>query len=96
MIEQVKKVGENYQLPARLVHNLIRSIFGSILVIGGYMIIWAINDAAWKAALDVRIGQIEETLKGMDMAGVLPRADERLRALEGWRQDHNDSHSTSP
>ena len=90
MVRQIKKADEAYELPARLVHNLIRSIFGTIVIIGGYMIIWAINDAAWKAQLDIRIEKIEQALMAIDAAGILPRAEERIRSLEQRMHDHEE------
>lgn len=78
--------GNGYTIPAPLVHRVIVSIVFSILGIGGYMLAWAINDAARQAEQEARLDAIELQTR----MGVLPRADERLndherriRRLEG-------------
>ena len=41
--------GEAYRIPAPLVHNILKSIVGAFIFIGGYMVVWGINDAAFKS-----------------------------------------------
>jgi hypothetical protein len=51
-----------YKLPSTLVHRAIGSIIGSICLIGGYMVIWAVNDSAFKARIEERLIQIERRM----------------------------------
>jgi hypothetical protein len=44
-----------YYLSARLVNKLIFSIFSGIIIIAGYMIVWAVNDGRWKSAQEVKL-----------------------------------------
>ena len=40
---------DGYFVPASLVNKLILGIFASLLSLAGYMVLWAMNDAEWKA-----------------------------------------------
>lgn len=60
--ERVSAREPQYQIPASLVHRLITSIIVAIVTIGGYMILWAINDAASKASWAERLNQMEKRL----------------------------------
>jgi hypothetical protein len=57
---------ETYAVPSPLVHRALASIIGGICVIGGYMIIWAVNDAAFKARIEERLMQIERRMVRME------------------------------
>ena len=57
---------DGYLIPAPLVNKAIISIIGSIFLIGAYMVVWAVNDASFKArvlsAID-RIPMIEARMQ---------------------------------
>jgi hypothetical protein len=44
-----------YQIPAALVTRLIVTIITSISFVGGYMVLWALNDAQWKGTWQKQI-----------------------------------------
>lgn len=60
MTEPVQKDTRNdgYLIPAPLVNKAILSIIGGIVLIAGYMVVWAINDAAFKATVLGAINKI--------------------------------------
>ena len=74
-----------YIISARLVHGLIVAIFSALLGIAGWMVVWAANDSKWKGGMQADLQNFERALGKIEAQlapGVLPRADERLRALE--------------
>ena len=77
-----------YVLPAPLVNALIIAIFASLLSIAGYMVQWNSQDAAFKREVLTRLGAIEEQVQ----QGILPRADERMKAVERWQNNHERNH----
>ena len=88
-----------YRISARLVHNLILAVFGSILTYGGYMAIWAINDASWKAALDERLTNMAFRISALEQStavGVLPIARERINQLDQRVRDLERKESRQP
>jgi hypothetical protein len=56
-----------YHVPSTLVHRALFSIIGGIVVIGGYMVIWAVNDSAFKARIEERLAQIERRMARMEV-----------------------------
>jgi len=42
---------DDYKVSAPLVHWAITSIIGAIVILGGYMVVWAINDAEFKGEM---------------------------------------------
>ena len=85
MAQQIKRQAEEYLVPAPLVHRLIISIFAALIGLAGYMVIWALNDVKWKSKQESRLDSImaeQANMKDLLEVGVLPRADERLKALE--------------
>ena len=89
MMPRVRDNGNGEYLIAKpLVHKAIVSIISGIIVIAGYMIVWAVNDASWKAKQEARI----ELVLGEIDQGILDRADERVRVLEEWKRDHEKEH----
>jgi hypothetical protein len=49
------------------------------------MVVWAVNDSAWKAALLERMAAVEKHISKIETkveSGVLPLARERLDAIE--------------
>jgi hypothetical protein len=56
-----------YHVPSALVHRALFSIIGGIVVIGGYMVIWAVNDSAFKARIEERLAQIERRMARMEV-----------------------------
>ena len=77
-----------YFMPANLVNKLIVAIITAILTIGGYMILWAINDAAYKTLQETKIDVVTAQLAlvnakvtTMQTDGILPRAQERINAI---------------
>lgn len=48
-----------YFIPAKLVNGLIVAIFGSLLTISGYMVVWGLNDAAFKARVLTELGYLK-------------------------------------
>jgi uncharacterized membrane protein len=58
----VNQAERGYWIPAALVSKLIIAIITAIIAIGGYMVIWALNDAQWKATwqrqIEVNSGRI--------------------------------------
>ena len=55
--------GASYTISARLVHWGITSIISGIVVIGGYMVVWAINDSAWRARVTTEVNEIHERME---------------------------------
>jgi hypothetical protein len=51
-----------YMVSSRLVHWAITSIITGIVVIGGYMVSWALNDRSWRAVTDGSIAVMQERL----------------------------------
>jgi hypothetical protein len=74
-----------YRISATLVHATLVSIVAGIVSMGGYMIVWALNDVKWKAIseerqtnLIIRVTQMEDLIS----IGILPRAQERIEYIE--------------
>lgn len=84
--------GNRYEVPARLVHWLLISIIGAIVSIGGYMVAWAINDAAVNASRDAALRAVSRRVQTWEDRGVLDEADERLHELEQWRREVDERH----
>jgi hypothetical protein len=85
----------SYLLPSTLVHTIIGSILTSILAIGGYMVAWALNDRAWKAAQDEHVRSIEAMvveIRGQLAIGILPKAEERINRLDAKDQSLEKQH----
>lgn len=83
--EQGESGDDAYRISAKLVHATIITIIGSLISIGGYMTVWALNDASRNAMLDeklvnilIRIAELERTTG----SGILPIARERLDQIE--------------
>jgi len=77
---------DTYIISQKLVNALIISIFGSLLGIAGYMVIWAQTDSAFKADLMARIVFIERdvgSVKTKVDGGILPLAHERIENISG-------------
>jgi hypothetical protein len=53
------KYGNLYSVPAPLVHNILKSVVGAILILGGYMVVWGINDATFKATVITKLTFID-------------------------------------
>ena len=79
---------EHYTVPAPLVHKLIIAIFTSLIAIGGYMAIWAVNDAAFKSEIrTVLKTQAEQTKRMNDILlqhldGHPARVEDQVEAIE--------------
>ena len=56
-------MNDSYQISSSLVNRLIAAIIIAIISIGGYMIVWAINDAQWKGRLEERWMTMEKFVK---------------------------------
>lgn len=56
----------------------IAGVLGGLIGIGKYMVAWNADDLAFKREVLFRLGRLELVVE----AGVLPRTDERLKALE--------------
>ena len=69
---------DGYFVPASLVNKLIIAIFGSLVAVGGYMIVWAINDARWKAGQDANISGLRDEIGNLeqDIEDIDERFDE--------------------
>jgi len=80
--EQAPPKNPHYIIPTSLVSKLIIAIFGSLIGIGGYMVVWAINDGRWKTIIDERMASTQSTLKILQ-AAVYPNqilaAETRIR-----------------
>jgi len=61
-ITRIPDEEDAYQVPTKLVNWLVRSILVALVTIGGYMVVWAISDAAINASFSERINQIEKRL----------------------------------
>ena len=96
MSNSVTREGNVYTISAGLVHTAIVAIVGSLLGLCGYMIVWAINDAAWKARVDDKMSHVEQQLRNQlgtlakeqlyirDKVdrGILPIAEEKYGTLD--------------
>ena len=75
---------DGYLIPAPLVNKAILSIIGGIVLIAGYMVVWAINDAAFKATVLGAIERIPVIERNLDRHEDKPCHDvacERFREL---------------
>lgn len=82
-----------YLVPVALVHWAITSIILGIITIGGYMVIWAVNDASWKASQQEKLSKIESSVVKMElMMSVVPTNTEKIRQLEDKVRDIQDQH----
>lgn len=57
------------------------------------LLMMLVSGLTWGLKLDFAIADLSREmveLKSKTSLGVLPRADERLRNLEGWRDRHDD------
>ena len=50
----------SYNIPAPLVHNILRSIVTAIVFLGGYMVVWGINDASFKSQVLTELGWMKD------------------------------------
>ena len=76
---------DTYTIPAPLVHRGIMALVTLFFGLAGYMIVWALNDREWKAQQQTAQLAFTKDLAAIRQLidpGVLPRADERLKALE--------------
>lgn len=65
--DSVRRIKDDgYLVPAPLVHKAIWSIIGSLIAIAGYMAIWAVNDAAFKARIEERINHIVKRMERLE------------------------------
>ena len=48
-----------YMIPAGVVNALILGIFATIFTVGGYMIVWGLNDASFKAQVLTELGYLK-------------------------------------
>jgi len=84
-IVHVPRDGDGYLVPAKLVNWLVYSILAALLAIGGYMVVWNRSDTQWKTALMIRLESINEKIGGLEQkinVGILPRAEERMNAMD--------------
>ena len=91
-----------YIISTRLVHWLITTIFTSIIAVGAYMVVWAINDATYKATVLARLtanelitDKIEIVLQSHITEGAhavsrerIDQLDRRLSRLEKMVDNH--------
>jgi Tfp pilus assembly protein PilO len=91
-----RDAGGNYQVPVPLVHKTIVAVVAAVLAVGGYMIVWAINDADKSARLEARIETISIDVRDVKKVigeAVLPvlkrdltQLEKRVERLEKERQ----------
>lgn len=77
-----------YFIPATLMNKLIASIFGVIIAVGAYMIIWAVNDAAWKGIQEQRLIAIEKDLDKLPPVWL----QDDVRTLQEDLREHLNNH----
>jgi hypothetical protein len=51
---------QTYRIDAKLVNRLITSAITSIIVIGGYMLVWGLNDARFKSRVLIELSYLKE------------------------------------
>jgi len=81
----VEREDDHYRISAGLVHKLIAAIFATLIGISGYMVVWGLDDRAYKADMIRRVTQNEEDSVRQGHLldrGILPRAEERIVSLE--------------
>lgn len=93
MTEPVQKDTRNdgYLIPAPLVNKAIMSIIGGIVLIAGYMVVWAINDAAFKVKVLGAIERIPVVEQSLDQHEDKPCHDvacERFRKFDKHEIGH--------
>ena len=64
--EEVLGNEHGYFLAAGLVNKLIAAIILAIISVGGYMIVWALNDAEWKAAQAAKMDTVVRKADAFD------------------------------
>ena len=77
-----------YLIDKPFVHRVIGAVWTAIIGIGAYMIVWAINDAAFKSRISEKVQKLEERTA----PGILERADERMSDVEEWQEKHEREH----
>ena len=74
-----------YQIDSGLVHKLIWTIIAAILSIGGYMVVWAINDSRFKQEVRTTLVHINRHIEQFERHMAEPCHDvacERFRIIE--------------
>ena len=79
---------EAYQIEKGLVHKLILSIIGSILGVGAYMVVWGINDAAFKAKVMEYMIKVDVIEKELTVHVKIPCHDIACERLRNLKQSH--------
>ncbi len=85
MSEHKTETLQCYTIQSTLVNRLIGTIIASILAIGGYMIVWALNDAQFKAEVRSSLIEIRRNADNFEKHMERPCHDvacERLRQIE--------------
>jgi fructose-specific phosphotransferase system component IIB len=80
-----EEVATVYQIPAPLVHRLIVAVISGILAIGGYMVVWAINDSAWRTRIEVAMetqGAQIDVIQKQVSGGILPITAAKILEIE--------------
>jgi hypothetical protein len=82
-----------YLIPGALMHKLIVAIIVAIITIGGYMVLWAIADAEFKATILHRLSQVENLVQIHDRyrAGA-DRQGQDIENMKEWQRDHKRKH----
>ena len=81
----VERDDDHYRIAASLVHKLIAAIFAALIGISGYMMVWGLDDRAYKVEMTARLFQCEQVNEKQDgilERGILPRTEERINSLE--------------
>ena len=81
-----------YQIESSLVHKLIISIITAIVMIGGYMIVWAYVDARWKGELDSKMEQIQRYMIKLDDHIAKPCHDVACERISGLQKGSEGGH----
>jgi len=79
--------GENYLVPAPLVHRILWGVVISLLGLGGYMLVWYMNDQLFKQEVLTRLNGIEMTIK------MVPKMQSDLYYLERSVNKEQEDHA---
>lgn len=75
-------------VPTWLANAIIGILCTGMLGLGVYMVQWNIADAAWKATVNAQLKSIEARMpKQTDLV----RMDERIKHIEEWQHDHDET-----
>jgi len=83
----------DYIVPATLCHGVILMTLTAFIGLTVFFINWTKTDATNTAKIYTELEFIHGEIKTIkENITLIPRSDERIKHLEGWRKEHIDGH----